>query len=238
MFRRIGFAGLLIPAALAAQATPCMSRRSGSVPAAYADVVARERALVCQRLATQMPGVQVAVAVNGKLVWSEGFGYADAERQQPVTRETQFRIGSVSKPLTATAVVLLYERGKLDLDAPVQRYVPSFPDKGYPITTRQLAGHLAGIRHYKGDEFVLNRRFGSVAEGLTIFQDDSLLFPPGTRFSYSTYGWNLISAVIEGAAGEDLLSFIRHHPVPPPGKTHTAPDRADNPNSKRTPLHR
>src|SRR6266446_885613 len=149
MFRRIGFAGLLIPAALAAQATPCISRRSGSVPAAYADVVARERTLVCQRLATRIPGVQVAVAVNGKLVWSEGFGYGDAERQQPVTRETQFRIGSVSKPLTATAVALLYEQGKLDLDVPVQRYVPSFPDKGYPITTRQLARHLARIPHDK-----------------------------------------------------------------------------------------
>jgi len=72
-----------------------MSRRSGSVPAAYADVVTRERTLVCQRLATQIPGVQVAVAVNEKLVWSEGFGYADAERQRHVTRETQFRIGSV-----------------------------------------------------------------------------------------------------------------------------------------------
>src|SRR2546426_9120253 len=184
-----------------AQQGACVSKRAGSVPAAFAAIVARERTLVCERLATQIPGVQVAVAVNGKLVWSEGCGYADAERQQPVTRETQFRIGSVSKPLTATAVVLLYERGKLDLDAPVQRYVPSFPDKGYPITTRQLAGHLAGIRHYRGDEFVLNRRFGSVGEGLTIFQDDSLLFPPGTRFSYSSYGWNLISAVIEGAAG-------------------------------------
>src|SRR5436190_625564 len=118
-----------------------------------------------------------------RLVWSEGFGYADAERKQPVTRETQFRIGSVSKPLTATAVALLYEQRKLDLDAPVQRYVPSFPDKGYPITTRQLTGHLAGIRHYKGEEFLLNRRFATVLDGLTIFQDDSLLFPPGTRFS-------------------------------------------------------
>src|SRR5947207_15182453 len=115
---------------------PCVSQRAGSVPATYAGVVARERTLVCERLATRIPGVQVAVAVNGKLAWSEGFGYADAERQKPVTRETQFRIGSVSKPLTATAVALLYEQGKLDLDAPVQRYVPSFPDKGYPVTTR------------------------------------------------------------------------------------------------------
>ena len=228
MFRRIGFAGLLVPAALAAQATPCMSRRSGSVPAAYADVVTRERTLVCQRLATQIPGVQVAVAVNGKLVWSEGFGYADAERQQPVTLETQFRIGSVSKPLTATAVVLLYERGKLDLDAPVQRYVPSFPDKGYPITTRQLAGHLAGIRHYKDQEFFSNRHYASVLDGLKIFQDDSLLFPPGTRFSYTSYGWNLVSAVVEGASGDNFLHYISAHVFRPLGLTHTAPDRVDS----------
>ena len=121
-------------------AAPCMSRRAGAVPAAYRVTVARMRTLVCERLSSHIPGVQVAVAIDGTLVWSEGFGYADAARKRPVTRATQFRIGSVSKPLTAAAVVLLYEQGKLDLDAPIQRYVPTFPDKGYPISTRQLAG--------------------------------------------------------------------------------------------------
>ncbi len=183
---------------------------------------------MCERLATRIPGVQVAVAVNGKLVWSEGFGYADAARKRPVTRETQFRIGSVSKPLTAAAVALLYQQGKLDLDAPVQRYVPSFPDKGYPITTRQLAGHLAGIRHYKDREFFLNHRFATVLDGLTIFQDDSLLFPPGTRFSYSSYAWNLISAVVEGASGDDFLHYMSAHVFRPLGLAHTAPDRTDS----------
>src|SRR5213078_4368684 len=82
------------------QEPACVSRRAGSVPAAYAATVARERTLVCERLATRIPGVQVAVAVNGKLVWSEGFGYADAARMRPVTHQTQFRIGSVSKRST------------------------------------------------------------------------------------------------------------------------------------------
>ena len=126
-------------------------------PATYAAALAQARAIVCDRLAGKIPGLQVAVAVDGKLVWSEGFGYADLAGKVPVTAETQFRIGSVSKPLTAAAVALLYEEGRLDLDAPVQRYVPSFPDKGYPITTRQLAGHLAGIRHYQRSE---ERRVG------------------------------------------------------------------------------
>jgi len=228
MLGRLAFASLLVPIALGAQGTPCSSRRAGSVPAAYAATVARERTLVCERLATRIPGVQVAVAVNGKLVWSEGFGYADAERKRPVSRETQFRIGSVSKPLTATAVALLYEQGKLDLDAPLQRYVPSFPDKGYPITTRQLTGHLAGIRHYKEQEFFSNRHYATVLDGLTIFQDDSLLFPPGTRFSYSSYAWNLVSAVLEGASGDNFVHYISAHVFRPLGLTHTAPDRVDS----------
>ena len=229
---RVARVAVLLPTTLlgpgSAQAAPCVSSRAGSVPPAYRETVTRMEALVCERLAPRIPGVQVAVAINGTPVWSEGFGYADAARRRPVTRETQFRIGSVSKPLTAAAVALLYEQGKLDLDAPVQRYVPTFPEKGYPITTRQLAGHLAGIRHYRDREFLLNRRFATVRDGLAIFQDDSLLFPPGTRFSYSSYGWNLVSAVVEGASGEDFLPYISAHVFRPLGLTHTAPDRADS----------
>src|SRR2546421_4022268 len=156
----------------------------------------------------------------------------------PVTAETQFRIGSVSKPITAVAVALLYEQGKLDLDAPVQRYVPSFPDEGFPITTRQLAGHLAGIRHYRGDEFLLNRRFTSVLAGLTIFQGDSLLFPPGTKFSYSTYGWNLISAVVEAAAGRGFLSYMGRQVFRAPGTAPTAARRGGSLVPDPTPLYR
>src|SRR3989440_9427108 len=230
--------GVLIAVALVvagpAQSAPCLSRPSGSVPAAYRETVARMRTLVCERLSSHIPGVQVAVAIDGTLVWSEGFGYADAARRRPITRATQFRIGSVSKPLTAAAVALLYEQGKLDLDAPVQRYVPTFPDKGHPITTRQLAGHLAGIRHYRDREFFQTRRFATVRDGLAIFQDDSLLFPPGTRFSYSSYGWNLVSAVVEGAAGDDFRSYISAHVFRPLGLTHTAPDRTDSLIPERT----
>src|SRR5438552_10852069 len=206
----------------------CVSHQARLRPAAYAAAVARARAIVCDQLAGKIPGLQVAVAVGGKLVWSEAFGYADLAREVPVTAETQFRIGSVSKPLTAAAVALLYEQGKLDLDAPVQRYVPSFPDKGYPITTRQLAGHLAGIRHYKDQEFFLNRRFATVLDGLTIFQDDSLLFPPGTRFSYSSYAWNLVAAVVEGASGDAFLHYMSAHVFRPLALTHTTPDRLDS----------
>jgi len=224
---------LAVPIAGASQATACPAVVV-QVDTRFQATIAAARQLVCDSLVPRIPGLQVAVAVDGRLVWSETFGYSDVERRVPVTRTTQFRIGSVSKPLTAAAVALLVEAGKLDLDAPVQRYVPSFPRKPWPITTRELAGHLAGIRHYRGAEFTLNRHYASVSEGLGIFADDSLLFEPGTRFSYSSYGWNLISAVVEGASGEPFLAYMGAHVIGPLGLTHTAADRADSLIPERT----
>ena len=206
----------------------CVSQVSVRAPAEYTTAADQARQLACQRLAGRIPGFQIAVAVHGRLVWSEGFGYADLERHAPITAETQFRIGSVSKPLTADAVVQLVDAHRLDLDAPVQRYLPSFPDKGAPITTRLLAGHLAGIRHYQGGEFHLNRHFATVTDGLVIFKGDSLVAPPGTKFSYSTYGWNLISAVVEGAADQDFLTYMQRHVFAPLGMAHTVADKADS----------
>ncbi len=198
-------------------------------PTGYEEAIRKSRDLISAlRQEEKAPGVSVAVAVDGDIVWSEGFGYADLENRVPVWPSTKFRVGSISKPLTAAAVARLYEQGRLDLDAPVQRYVPSFPDKGYVITTRQLAGHLAGIRHYRGTEFLSRKHYNSVLEGLTIFENDSLLFPPGTKFSYSSYGWNLISAVVEGASGQDFLSYMREHVFRPLRMRDTVPDHVDS----------
>lgn len=176
------------------------------------------------------PGVAVAVAVDGDLVWSEGFGYANVEHRVPVTPLTRFRSGSTAKPFTAAAIGVLVERGELDLDAPVQEYVPHFPEKEWPVTTRQLAGHLAGIRHYPddGDEFLSAHRYTSVDEALEIFQDDPLLFEPGTDYSYSSYGWNLISAVIEGASGRDFLELMHEEVFRPLNMTSTLADHSDS----------
>ncbi len=162
-----------------------------------------------------VPGLSAAIGVSGELLWAEGFGYADVENRVPMLPQTKLRVASVSKSLTSAALGLLIEQGKLDLDAPVQRYVPSFPQKRWPITTRQLAGHLAGIRHYRDQEFYSTRHYDSVLEALEVFQDDTLLFRPGTRYSYSSYGWNLISAVIEGAAGMPFLQFMRRYVFAP-----------------------
>jgi serine beta-lactamase-like protein LACTB len=176
-------------------------------------------------LARGIPGITMAVAVDGKMVYSEGYGLADLEQRVPVWPTTKFRIASVSKPLTAVALMQLVEMGKVDLDAPIQKYVPSFPDKGALITTRMVAGHLAGIRHYKGKEFEISRHYDSVTEGLRIFEDDPLVVPPGTKFSYSSYGFNLVSAVIEAASGENFLAYMQDHVFTPLGMPHTTADQ-------------
>ncbi|XP_023365814.1 serine beta-lactamase-like protein LACTB, mitochondrial isoform X2 [Otolemur garnettii] len=102
------------------------------------------------------PGIVVGVSVDGKEVWSEGLGYADVENRVPCKPETVMRIASISKSLTMVALAKLWEEGKLDLDIPVQRYVPEFPEKEYEgekvsVTTRLLISHLSGIRHYEKD---------------------------------------------------------------------------------------
>ncbi|MDD9930395.1 MAG: serine hydrolase [Candidatus Marinimicrobia bacterium] len=156
----------------------------------------------------QMPGLSIAVGQNGELAWRNGFGLANVEQQIPVTTDTRFRIGSVSKTVTSAAVGRLIDQHKLNLDATVQAYVPSFPEKRWPITTRQSMGHLAGIRHYRGQEMLRNTFYPKVLDGLDIFKDDTLLHEPGSKYHYSSYGWNLVSAVIEGASGLDFLSYM------------------------------
>ena len=159
--------------------------------------------------ANNIPGLSVAVSIEGQVVWSEGFGYANIETGTPVTPATKFRIGSVSKSLTSVAMGILIDEGRLDLDVPVQRYAPSFPEKAKgAITSRLVGGHLAGIRHYRGMENFSSRKYLTVTDALGIFKDDTLQTPPGEAYSYSSYGWNLLSAVVEGASGEEFLPYI------------------------------
>lgn len=175
-----------------------------------------------------IPGMSVAVGVDGDIVWSEGFGFADLEQRTPATTLTRFRIGSVSKPVTAAAIGKLYQESRLDLDAPIQQYVPDFPEKRWPITTRQLGGHLAGIRHYEGDEMLNDHRYETVEEGLTIFADDPLLHQPDSAYEYSSYGWNLISAVIEGASGDEFLPYMRREVFLPLGLRSIVAEHTDS----------
>lgn len=197
-----------------------------------AQSIAQARKIVTELItAEQIPGFSIAVARGGKVVWSEGFGLSDVEQDVPSTPLTRFRLGSVSKVITAAGVARLVEDGTLDLTAPVQRYVPTFPAKSWPFTTRQLTAHAAGIRHYRRDDYLGPLKgaphFESVQKALTIFQDDPLLFEPGTGYGYSTYGWSLVGAVMEGASNTEFLAYMQGSVFEPMGLHHITPDHVD-----------
>ena len=188
-----------------------------------------EKAASSFMAANSVPGISAAVVQDGELVWSEGFGMADLENFVPATASTLFRLGSISKPITATAILQLSERGKLDLDAEVQRYCQAFPKKEWPITTRELLGHLGGIRHYnpdgKGDiPDDSAKHFASMEESLQIFAGDALVAKPGTKFHYSTYGYTILGCVLEGAASEKYVDYVRENVFDPAGMEETRDD--------------
>ena len=169
--------------------------------------------LVSQEMARQnMPGISVAVAMGGELVWSAGYGLADLENFVPAKALTMYRLASVSKPITAVAAMQLSEAGKLDLDQSIRRYVPGFPVKPWTITARHLLGHLGGIRHYEnGEEINSTRHYPDMLSPLKIFQNDPLVAEPGARFHYSSYGYVLLGAAIEAAAGQRYLESPSNH---------------------------
>lgn len=232
LLRWLAIASLVLaPSPLRAQAVAAAPQPAAvrAAPDRYVTAIEAGRAILDSlRQATGIPGLSVAIGIGRDVVWSEGFGFADLENRVAVTPLTKFRIGSVSKAVSSIAVGRLVEQGHLDLDATVQTYVPGFPEKRWPITTRLVAGHLAGIRHYQGAEFESARHYATVAQGLTIFADDSLLFEPGTRWSYSSYGWNLVSAVVEGAAGGPFLAYMRREVFDLAGLSDMVSDQVDS----------
>ena len=192
----------------------------------YSAAVAEARRLARGLLVKEeyLPALSIAVGVDGEIVWAEGFGFLDAERQARATPSTRFRTGSVSKTLTAAAAALLHDRGRLDLDAPVQQYVPAYPQKQWTVTTRQLLGDVAGVHRIRGDanDQMPRGYCATVDEALKTFAYEPLLFEPGTEYRFSTSGWILLSAVIEGAASEPFATFMSRELLEPLGMTRTA----------------
>jgi serine beta-lactamase-like protein LACTB len=185
---------------------------------------------------SKAPSVSAAVVQDGEFVWSAAFGMADLENSVPATSQTVYRLGSISKSLTATAAMELWEHGQLDLDSPVQKYCPAFPQKPWPITTRELLGHLGGIRYYRVPETPYSESQSDpevgntlhfengIEEGLKFFANDPLVAQPGTHFNYSTQGYTLVGCVIEGASGEKYADYVREHVLVPAGMLQTRPD--------------
>jgi serine beta-lactamase-like protein LACTB len=193
---------------------------------------------------SHLPALAVTVTHDGKL-WSAAFGMADLEQDVPATIQSMFRTASIGKWFTATAAMRLVEDGKLDLDAPVQKYCPQYPSKPWPVTSRHLLAHLSGVRHYYGDngekrgtdaeraaldakvaheraaQFV---RYTDMVGPLGIFKDDPLLFEPGTQSHYSSLGYRLLGCVLEGAARMPYRRLMRDLIFTPAGMSSIVED--------------
>jgi serine beta-lactamase-like protein LACTB, mitochondrial len=207
-------------------------------PKQWSDAVIEAQRIVRADLVEQnLPGLSVAVGIDGDIVWAEGFGWANLENRTRVEPDTRFRIGGASMALTSAVVGLLLEKDRLKLDDEIQTYVPSFPKKQWPVRLRHLMGHLAGVRGDAGDEEPLSERCAKPVDGLKRFADSSLRFEPGTQFRYSTYGWVLVSAAVEAASDEPFFTFMRTQMFEPLGMDDTKPDLASAPTSGRATLY-
>ena len=198
----------------------------------WSGAVDRARQIVRAGLAEQnLPGVSVAVGAGGNLVWAEGFGWADIKAGNRVTPETRFRIGTASTALTAAAVGVLVEQGRLKLDDEIQTYVPQFPKKQWPVTLGQVMGHVAGIGTDDGEDRPLSRQHCErPVEAVPQFADAALLFEPGTEYRQSNYGWILVSAAIEAAAGRPFLTVMHEQVFRPLGMNDTGAESATKEN--------
>ena len=184
-----------------------------------------DAALTEEQQKLKAPAISVAVMDKGSIVYAKGFGLADVENRVPATPQTRFRTASLAKTLTAVAVLQLHERGAIDLDAPIQRACPAFPEKPWPVTARQLLGHLAGVRHYaKAGESTGTEHFFTVTDSLRLFAADALVYEPGTKYTYSTFGFSVLGCAIERVSKMPYAEYMRTHVFEPAGMTHTTVD--------------
>ncbi len=212
----------------------CGAEAIADKPSSRATVVSTERfdtAIKRARMALAPrldvhPAFVAVVVVNGQVVWSEAMGWADRESGIEATPATRFRLYSVSKAVTGTLAARLAEQGELDLDVGILHYLPELPETLRGVTTRQLLGHLAGVRHYKRGEWmkVSRQRCETAREALVPFMTDPLNSEPGTEYAYTSFGFVLASAVIEAAVGKPFYRVLEEQIYEPAGMSHTSPD--------------
>lgn len=179
---------------------------------------------------TGMPGMQMYVSYKKEKLVALNLGYADIKNKVIVTDSTRFRLNSISKSMTSLGILQLVKQNKLDVDKNIQIYLPNFPEKNFPITIRQAASHMAGFRDYNENDlsdYIRTEHYDNSIEALSVFENDSLLFEPGTKFSYSTFGWNLLGAVIEAVSGKEYLKFMEEVVWKPLGLNNTRGDEVN-----------
>jgi D-alanyl-D-alanine carboxypeptidase len=164
-----------------------------------------------------IPGAAIAVIKNGKLIKTKGYGLASVEFNVPVTTETVFEIGSVSKQMTAAGIMLLVEDGKVNLDEKISKYLPDTPDSWKNVTVRNLLTHTSGIKSYSSlDGFELSKRMKQ-ADFIKALSPHPLDFETGTTYLYNNSGYSLSSYIIESVSGKSYRDFMRERIFTPLG---------------------
>jgi CubicO group peptidase (beta-lactamase class C family) len=161
------------------------------------------------------PGLAVAIARDGIVVWDKAYGQADLESGAPATSRTLFRIGSIAKAITAVAILQLAERGAIKLDTSVEQYVPAFPRKRFPVTITGLLTGTSGIRGYIGDEYLSNRHYPSLSAALEMFRNDSLAYEPGTSYIETPFGFTLLGLALQRVTGLSYEEYVSRNVFAP-----------------------
>ncbi|MEL6633413.1 MAG: serine hydrolase domain-containing protein [Bacteroidota bacterium] len=173
---------------------------------------------------TQVAGIALSVSQSDSMIYSQAWGMADVEGEIRMKPTTRVRTASVAKVLTATALGKLATDGKLDFDKPLKTYLPTLKAPYANLTTRQIAGHTAGIPHRPASQKAQNKHYTNVKETLPFFDEVSLLFEPDMAYQYSTLGYNLLAILIEEISGKPYADFMREDIFMPLHMNQTAPD--------------
>lgn len=181
----------------------------------------------------KVAALSVAVAKDGKFVWQQGFGQANLEKKTPATEHTMFSLASISKPITATALMMLVEQGKINLDKPINDYldddakVEAFLGNPRNATVRRVAEHGSGLPlHYQF--FYEHEPYRRPPMSVTIRRYAKLVQPPGESFLYSNLGYGILDHIIAKQAGKPFAKVLRDDLFEPLGMTHAAIDVPDD----------
>ncbi|HCY77834.1 MAG TPA: hypothetical protein DHV28_18145 [Ignavibacteriales bacterium] len=172
-----------------------------------------------------IPSISAGILEKGEITWFKSEGKADLENNVSVSNSSLYRIASISKPITAVAILHLWERGLVSLDTDARTYIPNFPVKKYKFTIRQLLNHTSGIRNYKEGEFDSKKYYPTIEEAIKLFAYDSLNFEPGTKYEYTSLGYNLLAAIVEKVTKSTFENYISENIFLPAGMKSTVIDK-------------
>ena len=161
--------------------------------------------------ATDRPGASVIIMKDGEILHQAGYGLANVEWGIPITPDTVFRVGSVTKQFTGAAIMLLEQRGLLSVDDPIEKYLPDYPTHGHVITIEMLLNHTSGIKSYTGIDGYMDQAIRTdltTDELIDVFRNQPMDFAPGDDWRYNNSGYVLLGAIIEEVSGQSYEAFI------------------------------